>query len=146
MSPEENKLIVRRYLQDALEAVRNGQLAATDELLTSDATFYDPGRPPSIGREAQKQRSLGLLSGFPDVRFAIEDLIAEDDKVAARWIMQATHTGSFQGIAPPGKQVAMQGITVYRLTNGQISEARSELDQLGLLQQLGAIPMPPAAS
>ena len=142
MSPEENKLIVRRYLQDALEAVRNGQLAATDQFLTSDAIFYDPGRPPSMGREAQKQRSLGLLSGFPDVRFAIEDLIAEADKVAARWTMRATHTGSFQGIPPTGKQVAMQGITIYRLTNGQISEARSELDQLGLLQQLGVVPAP----
>ena len=140
MSPEDNKLIVRRYLQDALEAVRQGQLDATDEFLTSDAAFYDPGRPPSIGREAQKQRSLGLLSGFPDVRFTIEDLIAEGDKVVARWTMQATHTGLFQGIPPTGKQVAMQGITIYRLTNGQISEARSQLDQLGLLQQLGVSP------
>lgn len=142
MSAEDNKTVVRRYFQDALQAVRRGELSATDEFLASDAVFYDPGRPPSIGREAQKQRSLALLSGFPDVRFEIEDLIAEGDKVVARWTMHATHTGPFQGVPPTGKPVAMQGITIYRVVNGQISEARSELDQLGLLQQLGVIPTP----
>ena len=58
MSPaEEHKVIVRRYLEDALAEVRSGNLAATDEILTSDATFYDPGQTPSVGTEAQKQRS-----------------------------------------------------------------------------------------
>ena len=140
MSTEQNKTIVRRYLQDALVAVRGGNLSATDEFLTDDATFYDPGRPPSVGREAQKQRSVGLLAGFPDVRFEIEDMIAEGDKVVARWTMYATNSGSFLGRPPTGKQIAMSGITIYRLANGQISEARSELDQLGMLQQLGVIP------
>jgi hypothetical protein len=58
MSPaEEHKAIVRRYVEDALAEVRSGNLAATDDFLTSDATFYDPGQPPSVGTEAQKQRS-----------------------------------------------------------------------------------------
>jgi steroid delta-isomerase-like uncharacterized protein len=142
MSTEENKTIIQRYLTDALEAVKRGNVNATDEFLAEDATFYDPGRPPSIGREAQKQRGVGLLAGFPDVRFVIEDLIAEGDKVVARWTMRATHSGPFMGLPPTGKQIAMNGITIYRLTNGQIGEARSELDQMGLLQQLGVMPAP----
>ncbi len=56
-SAEENKATVRRYVEDAVAEVRSGNLAATDEILTSDATFYDPGQPPSVGTEAQKQRS-----------------------------------------------------------------------------------------
>lgn len=56
-SAEENKATVRRYVEDAVAEVRSGNLAATDEILTSEATFYDPGQPPSVGTEAQKQRS-----------------------------------------------------------------------------------------
>ena len=142
MSTEQNKIIIRRYLEDALEAVRGGNLAATDEYLAEGATFYDPGRPPSIGREAQKQRSAALLNSFPDVRFVIEDMIAEGDRVAARWTMRATHTGSFMNIPPTGRQIVMTGITIYRLMDGKIVEAHSDLDQLGMLQQLGVIPTP----
>jgi predicted ester cyclase len=83
MFSEENKAIIRRYLQDALAQIRSGNPHATDEFLTSDAAFHDPGQPPSIGREAQRQRSDMLLSAFPDVQFTIEDMVAEGDKVAA---------------------------------------------------------------
>jgi steroid delta-isomerase-like uncharacterized protein len=67
-------------------------------------------------------------------------MIAEDDRVAVRWTFHATHTGNFRGIPPTGKSVTMTGITIYRLANEKIKEARSNLDMLGLLQQLGIIP------
>jgi steroid delta-isomerase-like uncharacterized protein len=120
---EDNKAIIRRYLQDALEQVRTGNRATTDEFLTSDA--HDPGKPASIGREAQRERSATLLSAFPDVRFTIEDMVAEGDKVAARWEMSGTHQGAFAGIPATGKQVAIAGITIYRLADGKIAEAWS---------------------
>jgi len=84
MSTESNKALVRRYLEEALEAVKGGNMSATDEFLTEGAAFYDPGRPPSVGWEAQKQRSAAVLSAFPDVRFVIEDMVAEGDKVAVQ--------------------------------------------------------------
>jgi steroid delta-isomerase-like uncharacterized protein len=142
MSTQENKAIVHRYLEDALAQIRDGKLDATDEFLTGDAAFHDPGQPASVGREAQRQRSAMLLGAFPDVRFAIEDLVAEADKVAVRWVMRATHQGVFAGIPATGRPVAMSGITIYRLAEGRIAEAWSNLDQLGLLQQLGTIPAP----
>jgi len=62
--------------------------------------------------------------------------------VVVRWTFHATHAGPFGGIPPTGKPITMMGITIYFLADGQIKEARSNFDQLGLLQQLGAIPVP----
>jgi steroid delta-isomerase-like uncharacterized protein len=138
MSTEANKAVVRRYLQ---EGPTNEAIALAS--LTEDATFYDPGAPPSIGAEGQRRRSAMLFSAFPDPQFTIEDLIAEADQVVARWTFLGTHRGSFGGIPPTGKRVRMTGITIYRLRDSKIAEARSNIDQLGLLQQLGVVP--PAA-
>jgi steroid delta-isomerase-like uncharacterized protein len=137
----DNKAFIRRYLETALRQVRDGDPSATDAYLTEGATYYDPGRPPSVGREAQKQRSAALLGAFPDVEFVIEDLVAEDDKVAARWLMRATHGGPFAGVPPTERRITMSGTTIYRLAGGRIAEAWSDIDQLGLLQQIGALPV-----
>ncbi len=136
----ENKALVRRYLEDALAEARSGNLAATDESLTSDAAFYDPGRPPSVGTETQRQRSVMLLGAFPDARFGIEDIVAEGDKAAVRRVFGNTHQGAFMGIPPTNKEVAMPGITIYRLAGGKIAEAGPNFDQSGMLQPLGVLP------
>jgi steroid delta-isomerase-like uncharacterized protein len=117
-------------------------LAATDHFLTSDAAFYDPGQPPSVGTEAQKQRSAMLLGAFPNARFAIENMVAEGERVAVRWTLRGTRQGGFMSLPPTGKEVTMSGITIYRLSGGKIAEARSNFDQLGMLHQLGVIPPP----
>ena len=141
MSTEHNKAVIQRYLQ---EGPTNEAIALAS--LTEDATFYDPGAPPSVGHAAQRQRSAMLFSAFPNPQFTVEDLIAEADQVVARWTFRGTHRGPFAGIPPTGKQVEMTGITIYRLRDGKIAEARSNIDQLGLLQQLGVIPMPEQSS
>lgn len=87
-----------------------------------------------------------LFSAFPDPQFTVEDLIAEADQVVARWTFRGTHRGPFAGIPPTGKQIQMTGITIYRLRDAKIAEARSNIDQLGLLQQLGVLPAAPGSS
>ena len=62
--------------------------------------------------------------------------------VAARVAFQGTHRGEFQGIAPTGKEVAFSSIEINRVADGQVEEHWVELDLLGLMQQLGAIPEP----
>ncbi|HBY94176.1 MAG: ester cyclase [Ardenticatenaceae bacterium] len=141
MSSEANKAVIQRYLQ---EGPTNEAIALAS--LTEDATFYDPGAPPSIGPEGQRRRSAILFSAFPDSQFTVEDLIAEADEVVARWTFRGTHRGPFAGIPPTGKQIQMTGITIYRLRDGKIAEARSNIDQLGLLQQLGVLPAAPGSS
>ena len=72
----------------------------------------------------------------------IEDLIAEGNKIVARWRSHATHQGEYMGIPPSGKEVEFTGISVYRIEAGKIAESWNVEDQLGLMQQIGAIPEP----
>jgi predicted ester cyclase len=69
----------------------------------------------------------------------IEDLIAEGDKVVARWRSRATHRGDYMGIAPSGKEVEFTGISIYRIEGNKIAESWSVEDQFGLMRQIGAV-------
>ena len=69
-----------------------------------------------------------------------EDMIAEGDRVVSRWTMRSTHKGEWMGIAPTGKQVMITGISIHRIAGGKIVEDWANADELGMMQQLGAVP------
>jgi predicted ester cyclase len=77
---------------------------------------------------------------FPDLRFTIEDIIAEGETVVARYSVRGTHKGDLGGIAPTGKQVTVYGVTISHFANGKIVEGSANWDALGLMQQLGVVP------
>ena len=80
-----------------------------------------------------------FLAGFADLRIVIEDLIEEDDHVAARWRATGTLTGHGMGFAPTGKPMTITGMSICRVKNGQIVEAWNNFDVLGMHQQLGTL-------
>ena len=82
-----------------------------------------------------------LLTAFPDLHLTIEDLIAEGDKVVWRLNSKGTHKGPFMGIPATGKTASITGIVIFRLENSRIMEGWVNIDTLGLLQQLGVIPV-----
>jgi predicted ester cyclase len=133
MSTEHNKEIVRRFITEALSG-RNVGLA--DEVLAPDYV----NRMTGAGLAAFKGMLTGMSTALSDVRFEIDDLVAEGDSVVARWKMEATHTGSLMGETPTGKRVSSRGLTYYRLVNGQIVED-DPMSSPDLLQALG-IQMP----
>lgn len=139
MSVEENKTIARRFVNDGINAAN---LAVFDELLVPDVIdhYAPPGVPP--GREGWKQTRLIFLAGFPDGHWVEEDLMAEGDKVVGRYTFHGTHQGEFFGILAIGKQVVVTNIHIMRFVDGKIVEHWGNGDDLGLLQQLGAVPMP----
>lgn len=143
MSPEENKAIVRRMFE---EAFNQGNLAILDECVAPDYLDHSPVPIPVPGIEGWKQRIAGYRTGFPDVQFTIEPLLAEADLVALRWTVRATHLGTFGGIPPTGKPVTFTGLNMERMASGKIIENWSEFDLSSLLRQLGAIPSPGQAS
>ena len=128
MSAEENKALVRREQEELWN--HTGDLDAAEELFAAGQA------------EAAKQEAADFRRGFPDVTSTIEDLIAEEDKVVARWRSRATHRGNYMGIAPSGKEVEFTGISFYRIEGGKIAESWNSEDQLGLMRQIGAIPEP----
>ena len=136
MSVEDNKQLVRRYQ----EIYNSNQLDALTEVLSEKllTPLILPGLPP--GLEGAKAAHQIMLTGFPDYKTVIEDLIAEGDKVAVRIRMSGTHTGSFMGIPPTGKKVEFTGMYIARIENGMIVEHWGEEDGVSLMRQLGAIP------
>jgi steroid delta-isomerase-like uncharacterized protein len=135
MSIEDNKALVRRWI----EALNQKNLAAFDGLCAPDFVHHSPSMTVQ-GLEAYKQAISGEFTAFPDMRFTIEDMLAEGDTIAVRLTGHGTHQGNLQGIPPTGKQATIPGMTIYRIAGGKLAEQWESLDDLGLLQQLGVIP------
>ncbi len=138
MSAEENKALMRRFIE---EMFNKKNLAAIDEFIVPDQVDHSlpPGLPRT--REGTKQAIGMILTAFPDLNYVVEDVIAEGDKVAIRYTTRGTQKGSFGGVPPTGKQVAVPGFVVARIADGKIVEQWGLDDRLDMLQQLGLIPI-----
>ena len=104
MSTQDNKVVVRRLFE---EAWNERKLDLLPELLVPDYA------------ERERTWAEQVLPAFPDTHFSIEDMLAEDDRVATRFVWHATHLGAFAGIAPTGVRIEMDGIFVHRLVDGK---------------------------
>lgn len=80
-----------------------------------------------------------LVTGFPDVRFEVVQVIAEGDTVVVRWKWTGTHTGEFRGYAPSGKKVTNDGVVIYTAHDGKLISSWTLNDRLGVLQSIGAV-------
>ncbi|MFI5097625.1 MAG: ester cyclase [Candidatus Acidiferrales bacterium] len=134
----ENKNIVRRLYD---EVWNKRKLDLVGELISSSHALLDPFVSGSqVGPELYRRRVLELTASFPDLRFTLDDLIAEKDKVVASWVISATHKGDFMNIPATGKRVSVEGITIHYIRNGKILDSNARWDAVGLLRQLGAFP------
>jgi steroid delta-isomerase-like uncharacterized protein len=82
-----------------------------------------------------------MRSGFSDIQWSLEEAIAEGDKIAARFIMSGTHDGTFFGVPATGRKIEVRAVNFYRFSEGKIVEEYGQPDLLGLLQQIGAMPV-----
>jgi steroid delta-isomerase-like uncharacterized protein len=111
-----------------------------DEVVEPDVLFHAPAPTGATGAQALKQVWTVLLRAFPDLHVAIEDLIAEGDKVVARNTVTGTHQGEYHGVPPTGKSVTYHEIFILRFAGGQIAEIWGVVDVYSQLRQLGLIP------
>jgi steroid delta-isomerase-like uncharacterized protein len=139
MSAEENKALVRRFVEKAFNR-RN--LGAIEEYLASGYVEHNapPGTEP--GRAGLRNSLGAYVAAFPDLQITIEEQVAEGDRVTNRYTTRATHKGDLFGLPPTGKAVTYQTIDVIRVENGRLAERWSVDDLLGLYQQLGVVPAP----
>ena len=133
-----NKDIVRRQWYDELWDKWN--VAIADELFTTDYRLHLSGVPAPADRATTKQIVAMFGGSFPDMKHTVDEMIAEGNTVAARWTVDGTHRGDFQGIAATGRKVRLSGTTIHHMADGRIKETWLTVDNLDLLQQLGAIP------
>jgi predicted ester cyclase len=117
-------------------------LSVIDELYATDTIQHSSSGQDIRGIENYKQHISEFSSAFPDLHFTIDDIVAEGDKVALRVTATGTNKGAFRGISPTNKKVTVEMIQVNRIDGGKFVEAWSRYDTLGLMQQLGLIPMP----
>ena len=139
MASEHNKRLVRRAL-DALYA--NGDLELADELVHPDFVDHEPGhadRP--TGPESVRQTVRHLHGMFGELRFEVEDEIAEGDKVVQLVTMRGRQTGPLMGRAATDKAFAVRHIYIWRIADGKIADHWGSRDDLGLLGQLGLLPL-----
>jgi steroid delta-isomerase-like uncharacterized protein len=134
----ENKAIVRSLYEEVWNKRR---VELVDELMSPSHAMHDNHLADSgVGPEAYKRNVALYIKGFPDLRFTVEDMVSEEDKVVVSWTASGTHKGEFRGIPPTGKKISVQGITINHIANGKIMDSDISLDYLGLMQQLGVAP------
>ena len=138
MGTEENKALVRRFVDEVINGLRP---EAIDELVADGYAYHAPGMEIA-GREGIAGVFAMLRAAFPDWHEDIEDLIAEGDKVVFRVTGRGTHQGEFQGVPPSGRPVTVAGTDIVRLEDGKLAEHWANFDQLGLMAQIGALPTP----
>jgi steroid delta-isomerase-like uncharacterized protein len=142
MSLEENKAIARRFFDAAWN---RGDTATMDELVAADSVDHSTvggTDHEELGAESFKQIVGMFRAGMPDMHLTIEDEVAEGDRVVHRWRLRGTHRGPIMGVPPTGKQLTFTGTTIVRIADGKIAERWANVDELGLLQQLGVVPPP----
>jgi steroid delta-isomerase-like uncharacterized protein len=139
MSPD-NKSIVRRLYE---EVWNKRKLVVMNELVSPSHALHGPlYTGPAIGPEVYRRQISLFVAGFPDLRFAIEDTVAEQDKVVVCWTFSGTHKGDFMGVPATDKKVSVDGITIHVLSKGIIMDSYVSLDMWGMMQQLGVITAP----
>ena len=138
MSAEDNKALYRRLFE---EVINQGNLETVDELIASNYVNYNfPA--PTPGPDGFKQVVGMFRTAFPNIRVDVEQVFAEGDTVIGRGAFVGTHQGPFQGIPPTGMQVKVPYIDIWRIEDGKLVENWVQMDLLGLMQQLGAVPTP----
>jgi steroid delta-isomerase-like uncharacterized protein len=133
---EKNKAVVRR----TAKVWNEGDLSAADEVYAADVILHSSVAGERIGVEAVKRAIRVQRAAFPDLKIAIEHLVAEGDTVVNHVSMTGTHVGEFAGIPPSGKPWAATAISVLRVADGKIAEIWGVTDQLDVLRGVGTSP------
>ncbi|HWQ12081.1 MAG TPA: ester cyclase [Roseiflexaceae bacterium] len=141
MSTEANKALVRRWWE---EMWNKGNMSILDEVVAVDYDGHPSPTEVDFGRgpEGQKKLVAFYRGAFPDTHMTIEHMVAEGDMVALRWRATGTHTGELMGIPPSGRRAEVTGTQIVRVADGKLAEGWGNFDALGMMIQIGAIPMP----
>jgi predicted ester cyclase len=138
MSIDQNKVVAHRFITEVFE---QGRPESVDALVTPD--FVSHGLP-GAGPDVMKQAIVRVGKGLTDASMAIEDVIAEGDKVVVRLMSTATQSGEFMGMPPTNKTYTIEELHEFRLDGGRIAEHWHQGDMLGMMRQLGLLPDKPA--
>ena len=132
---QDNATVIRRF---ADEVITQGQIDSAAQFVWEDVVEQVPFPGQGPGLEGLKDVLRSMRTGFPDIVFAINEQVAEGDKVAARWTAKMTHLGDSLGIKATNRKVTLTGATIVTIKDGMISEGWNFMDMGGLIAKLQA--------
>ena len=130
----DSKAVIRRLFDEVLNG---GKLELLDRLIGADYVEHNPSPGQAAGAAGVRAKIQALKTAFPDLRFVLEELVGEGAIVAARYHWEGTHRGAFLGVAPTQRRLIVRGMDFYRLHGGRIVEHWDNVDEFGMLTQLG---------
>lgn len=119
------------------EVYSKGRIELLDEILGDEYVCYDPALPePVRGRHGLRDAVLGFRAAMPDLRFTVDQQVAEGDRVVTAWTATGTHTGELMGVPGTGRRVTMAGVDIERFEGDRIVEVWALWDAFGVYRQI----------
>jgi len=134
MSVQANKALIRRYV----DTWNRGDFDSLCEFWAPDMRHHTRAR--AQGYEEVKSVVKAFMQAFPDLRFQIDDIVAEGNRVVTRMTAHATHSGSYMGLPPTGREIHCTVLGIARLEDGKIAEHWGVTDELAMMSQIGLLP------
>jgi predicted ester cyclase len=131
---------LKKIAQDFFDQIWNqSDESAIDRFIAEDSAGNDPQF--GIGRESFREQWKNWRIGFPDVNFAVQELIADSETstVVTRWILTGTHSGEFWGAAATGNRIKVDGVSIDRISNGMVVSGFDAWDSVVLRRQIGLL-------
>jgi steroid delta-isomerase-like uncharacterized protein len=138
MPVQENMAISRRFFEQVCTA---GNLDVISDLVADDVVHRDRDAEEYQGPEGVREWISGYRRAFPDLQVTVDEQVGENDTVASRWTTTGTHRGELWNIVPSGRRFTISGVTLDRFVDGRIARSEESWDALGMLQQLGVLPV-----
>ena len=132
---EKNKELARQFFE---QIWNQGDESAIDRFIAEDAAGNDPKF--GVGRESFRLQWRKWRAAFPDINFAVEEIVAEGEIVVTRWRLTGTHLGEYLGKEATGNKVDVDGVSIDRIKNGMVVSGFDAWDSLGFREQIGLIP------
>jgi steroid delta-isomerase-like uncharacterized protein len=133
--PNDNKQIVTRFMD---ECWSQGKLNTVAELVDTNCRIHDPVFPSlTSGADNLRKHIESCRTGFPDLKFKIDDTIAERNEVVVHWTATGTHRGNFLGTPPTNRNATVSGTSIFRIEGGKIVEEWAHWDLMSMMNQLG---------
>ena len=136
MSIKENKLIVRKYIE---EVINTGNIDIIEKYISKDYVEIYEGKRYELGIDGAKEHLKGVRKTYSNLHIDIDFQIAENDYVATSITMTGIHNGNWMGIKPTGKPVTFSGVNINKVVNGKIVEHGGVANLFGTLLEIGAI-------
>lgn len=136
MAAEDNRRLLHSYVTEVWE---NANLGALPDFLADDFRRHVSPTLPPLDRDGQIQRLTALRAAIPDIKLRVEDVVADDERIAFRSIMTGTHRGTLGGLPPTEKPITVGLVDVIRVEEGRFAEQWGGPDMADLFRQLGAV-------